>query len=81
MSPLTHRVSRSTWYLLAMIYVSIIAVVVVSIWYTSYTVDQNNRKLCGVLRVFHEGPTSNSQIRMQLDKLYVEFHCADVAKP
>jgi hypothetical protein len=86
--PLTHAISRSTWYLLAVIYVSMLAVVATGIWYTGYTAEQSNRKWCGTLRVFHQSYTDNPpqtqtgrDIRANLDKLYDEFHCADVGKP
>ena len=87
--PLTHPVSRSTWYMLAIIYASILAMVGISIWYTSYTADQNNRKWCGVLRVYHDAYTSNPppttqagrDIQRQLEQLYAEFHCAEVREP
>lgn len=89
MSPLTHRVSKSTWYLLAMIYVSILAVVGVTIWYTGYSADQNNRKWCGVLRVYHDAYASNPppttqagrDIQRQLEQLYSDFRCDSVGKP
>lgn len=87
--PLTHAVSRSTWYLLLVIYVSILAVVFAGIWYTNYTSDQNDRRWCGILRVYHDAyaqnPTPPTQlgkdIQAQLEQLYTDFHCDTVGKP
>lgn len=86
--PLTHAVSRSTWYLLVVIYVSLLAVVFVGIWYTNYTSDQSNRRWCGTLGVFHRSYEQNppqtqagKDIRAQLDELYADFRCDTVGKP
>jgi hypothetical protein len=88
MSPLTHGISRSTLYILVMIYVSLLAVVAAGIWYTNYTAEQNNRRWCGTLAVFHHSyqenpppPGAGRDIRRQLDQLYTDFHCASVSKP
>lgn len=86
--PLTHRISRSTWYLLAIIYASMLAVVAAGIWFTSYTADQSNRRWCGTLGVFHRSYEQNppqtqagKDIRAQLDELYADFRCDTVGKP
>lgn len=86
--PLTHAVSRSTWYLLVVIYVSLLAVVFAGIWYTNYTSDQNDRRWCGTLGVFHHSYEQNppqtqagKDIRAQLDELYADFRCDTVGKP
>lgn len=86
--PLTHAISRSTWYILVTIYVSLLAVVGAGIWYTNYTAVQTNRKWCGTLRVFHQSygdnpPTTQTgrDIQRQIEQLYVDFHCADVSRP
>jgi hypothetical protein len=89
MSPLTHAISRSTWYFLLLIYVSMLAVVAAGIWYTNYTADQANRRWCGVLRVYHDAyagnpaPTTQAgrDIRNQLERLYADFRCDTVRKP
>lgn len=86
--PLTHGISRSTLYILVMIYVSMLAVVGAGIWYTNHTAEQNNRRWCGTLRVFHDAyasspPTTRAgrDIRAQLEQLYADFRCDTVRKP
>lgn len=87
--PLTHPVSRSTWYVLAGIYASMIALAVASVMWSAHVAEQSNRQWCGVLGVFHEAyarnpqpPTSRSgDIQSQLERLYVDFDCASVSKP
>lgn len=89
MSPLTHSVSRSTWYLLAAIYVSMLAVVAVAIVYTNHVADQNNARWCGILRAYHDAYAGNpapttpagKDIRDQLEQLYSDFGCATVREP
>lgn len=87
---MTHPpISRSTWYVLVVIYASMFFAVAASIIYTNYVAEQTNRKWCGVLGVFHEAyarnpqpPTSRSgDIQTQLERLYVDFDCASVSKP
>jgi hypothetical protein len=86
--PLTH-VSRSTWYVLVAIYVSMFAMTMASVQYTRWSADQNNRRWCGVLRVYHEAyqlnPPPSTQagrdIQAQLEQLYTDFHCASAREP
>lgn len=89
MSPLTHRISRSTWYILVVIYVSMFAAVLATVLYANRVADQNNRRWCGVLRVYHEAyqqnppPTTQRgrDIQAQLEQLYADFRCDSVRSP
>lgn len=89
MSPIAHGVSGPVLYLLTMVYVSILAVVGAGIWYTNYSADQNNRRWCGILRVYHEAYATNPppptqlglDIQKELERLYAEFHCDSVGDP
>lgn len=49
MSPLTHRVSRSTVYVLVVIYLSMAAMVAASILYSNYVSRVNEQKWCHLL--------------------------------
>lgn len=86
--PLTHRFSRSTVYVLLVIFIALLGGIGLSIWYTIYTADQNNRKWCGTLRVFHQSYSDNPpqtqtgrDIQRQIEQLYVDFDCASVSRP
>lgn len=89
MSPLTHHISRSTWYVLAVIYLSMFAAVLSTMLYANYVAEQNNRRWCGVLRIYHNaaqtGPQPATQygkdILAQLEQLYADFHCDTVGEP
>lgn len=89
MSPLTHGVSRSTWYMLVVIYVSMFAAVAATMIYANHVASESNRRWCGVLRTFHDAYAQNptppnqrgQEIQTQLEQLYVDFHCASVRKP
>jgi hypothetical protein len=87
-SPLTHGISRSTWYLMTLIFVSMLALTVWNVWYTNHVAEQSSRRWCGTLAVFHRSygqnppqTQSGRDIRAQLDQLYSDFHCDTVAKP
>lgn len=54
MSPLTHRISRSTWYLLVVIYVSMAALVFANTLYTNNVAESNARKWCHLLVTLDE---------------------------
>lgn len=87
--PLTHAISRSTMYLLVVIYVSMFAAVGATMTYANHVADEGNRRWCGVLRTFHEAYERNPQpptergrdIQTQLEALYQDFDCATVGKP
>lgn len=87
--PLTHGVSRSTWYILVVVYLSMFALALASMLWSSHVADQSNRRWCGILSAYHKayasnpGPTTPAgrDIRDQLEQLYVDFHCATVSKP
>lgn len=89
MSPLTHPVSRSTWYLLVAIFASQLALTLASVMWSSHVADQSNRRWCGVLRVYHDAYATNPppatqagrDIRDQLEQLFSDFHCAQVGEP
>lgn len=89
MSPLTHRISRSTWYVLVVIYVSMFAAVAATMLYTNKVAQDTSRQWCGVLRIYHDAYANNPEpptqlgkdIKAQLEALYVDFHCATVGKP
>lgn len=85
-SPLTHLISRSTWYVLAVIYASMFAMVIGTALYSNYVARQSEQKWCGVLRVYHNAYRQNpppptqlgKDIQKQLEQQYVQFHCASV---
>lgn len=87
--PLTHGFSRSTTYVLLVIFVALLAAFGAGIWYTDRVDDQSNRRWCGLLRVYHEAAKTNPapatqygrDILAQLEQLYDEFHCDRVPKP
>lgn len=87
--PLTGAVSRQTWYVLAVVYVSMFAMSLVNILYTNHVAEQSNRQWCGVLRIYHDAAQTNPppasqygrDILAQLEQLYTDFHCASVSKP
>jgi hypothetical protein len=47
--PLTHKISRSTWYLLVILYVSMFAAVSVAIFYTQHAVRTTEKKFCTIV--------------------------------
>lgn len=87
--PLTHPISRSTWYVLVAVYLSMFALALASMLWSSHVADQNNRRWCGVLRVYHDAYARNpapptqlgKDIQAQLEELYSEFRCASVGEP
>lgn len=87
--PLTHPISRSTVYLLIIIYASMLALTTASVMWSSYVADQSNRRWCGVLRIYHEAYATNAEpptqlgrdVKVQMEQLYDEFRCASVKKP
>ena len=87
--PLTHSISRSTWYLLVVIYVSMFAAVGANVAYTNRVAQDTDRQWCGVLRIYHDAYANNPEpptqlgrdIKVQLEQLYAQFHCATVGKP
>jgi hypothetical protein len=87
--PFTHRFSRATVYLLAVIYASMFLAVAGTIIYTNHVAEQTNRQWCGVLRVFHDAYAHNPppatqygrDIQAQIEALYRDFDCASVSKP
>lgn len=87
--PLTHRISRSTWYILAVVYASMFLAVLGNMLYTNHVADQTNRRWCGVLRVYHDAYARNpapetqlgKDIKAQIEQLYTDFDCATVGKP
>lgn len=87
--PLTHRISRSTWYLLALIFASQVALTVASVLWSAHVAEESNRRWCGVLRVYHEAAAANpapatqygKDILAQLEQLYADFHCDRVPEP
>ena len=89
MSPLTHHVSRSTWYVLAVIYLSMFAAVLSTMLYANHVAEQNSRRWCGVLRIYHQSAKDNPppatqygrDILAQLEQLYADFHCDRVPEP
>lgn len=89
MSPLTHHVSRSTWYVLAVIYLSLFGAVFACFVYADHVADQNNRRWCGVLRVYHDAYRQNPppptqlgrDIQQQIEQLYADFRCDTVREP
>lgn len=89
MSPLTHHISRSTWYVLIVIYVSMFALTAASIYISQHAAEQSNRRWCGVLRVYHEAAKTNPapatqygrDILAQLEQLYADFHCDQMPGP
>lgn len=86
--PLTH-VSRSTWYILAIIYASMFLAVLGNMLYTNHVADLNNRKWCGLLSVYHDAYATNAEppsqlgkdIKAQLEARYADYHCASIRKP
>lgn len=89
MSPLTHRFSRSTVYVLVVIFLTVLGATAVNIAYTNRVARETNSKWCGVLRVYHEAARSNAapatqygrDILAQLEELYAEFRCDRVPEP
>jgi len=89
MSPLTHHVSRSTWYVLAVIYLSLFGAVYACFVYADHVAEQNSRRWCGVLRIYHDAAKTNPapatqygrDILAQLEQLYADFHCDQVPGP
>lgn len=87
--PLTHPISRSTWYVLVVVYLSMFLAVGVCIIYTNHVAVENNRRWCGILRVYHQAYAQNPppptqlgrDIQAQLESLYEDFGCASVSKP
>lgn len=87
--PLTHAISRSTWYMLGVIYASMLALAVASVLWSAHLAEQSNRQWCGVLGVFHDAYASNPvpptergrDIQTQLESLYRDFDCASVPRP
>lgn len=87
--PLTHGFSRSTAYVLLVIFIALLGVGGYSIWYTNRVAQETNSKWCGVLRIYHEAAASNpapatqygKDILAQLEQLYADFHCDRVPKP
>jgi hypothetical protein len=47
--PLTHKVSRSTWYVLVVIYLSMFAAVAATMIYSKHVADSDTRKFCAVV--------------------------------
>lgn len=87
--PLTHGISRSTVYVLVVIYLSMFTALAAIILYTNHVAEQNDRRWCGILRVYHDAYAHNPppptqlgrDIQVQLERLYVDFGCASVSKP
>lgn len=53
--PLTHHISRSTWYVLVVIYMSMFAAVGVTMVYANRTAEVNNRRWCTLLVTLDDG--------------------------
>lgn len=79
MSPLTHGVSRSTVYVLIMIYVSMFAATAANILYTNHVdaqsgrraaqqAEQSDRRWCGLLAKYREAYAENPEPPTQLGK-------------
>lgn len=87
--PLTHAFSRSTIYVLLVIFIALLGGIGLSIWYANRVADQNNRRWCGVLRIYHQSAKDNPppatqygrDILAQLEQLYADFHCDRVPEP
>lgn len=85
--PLTHRpFSRSTWYLLVVIFVCQFAMVVAGMLYTSYSTTQSARKFCQLIILSDDAYKQplppgipNSPTRQKLaaanHKLRADLHC------
>jgi hypothetical protein len=81
--PLTHKVSRSTLYLLIMIYLSMFVMMISTMLYARHISNDSNKKWCGILSVYHDAYNRNSppatqagkDIQAQLEKLYRDFKC------
>lgn len=87
--PLTHRFSKSTVYVLVVIFLTVLGATAVNIAYTNRVAQDTNRRWCGVLRVYHEAAAANpapttqygKDILAQLEQLYADFHCDRVPAP
>lgn len=88
MSPLTHRISRSTWYLLAAIYVSMFALTVANVFYTNRVAETNARKWCALLVTLDEtyqrqAPQTapGRQVAADIHQLRTDIRCAAKTTP
>jgi len=87
--PLTHGFSRSTVYVLLVVFVALLGGIGLSIYHTNRVAAESNRRWCGVLRVYHDAYANNPEpptqlgrdIKAQLEDLYADFHCDTVSKP
>lgn len=87
--PFTRAVSRSTWYLLVAIYLSMFAAVGTTMIYTNHVAGESNRRWCGILAVYHNAYAQNPapptqlgrDIQTQLETLYTDFDCASAGNP
>lgn len=82
MVPLTHGISRSTWYLLVVIYVSLFALAFANMWYTNRVAEQNTRKWCNLLvtldEAYQEHPPqteAGQRAARDIHQLRTEFDC------
>ena len=87
--PLTHSFSRSTAYVLLVIFVTLLGGIGWNFYWTNHVADQSSRRWCGVLRVYHVAYASNPapptqlgrDIQAQLEQLYADFRCDTVRRP
>ncbi|HEY7043261.1 MAG TPA: hypothetical protein VH419_06295 [Nocardioidaceae bacterium] len=77
--PLTHPVSRSTWYILAVVYASMFLAVLGNMLYTNHVAEQsvqrsrqqaelNDQRWCGLLEKYREAYSSNPAPTTQLGR-------------
>lgn len=86
---LTHRFSRSTVWVLLMVFAAVLGGTGLNIYYTNLVAQQSERRWCGVLAVYHQAYADNpppatqagQDIKTQLEQLYRDFDCATVPKP
>jgi hypothetical protein len=87
-SPLTHKISRSTWYILAAIYLSMFAMMIATISYTKAAIDSNAQKFCAVVVLvdnsYLEHPPSTAAGKAQAEnfhKLRKDLKCKSRRAP
>jgi nitrate reductase assembly molybdenum cofactor insertion protein NarJ len=79
--PLTH-VSRSTWYILVAIYVSMFAMGVATLLYANHVATENSRKWCHLLvtldEAYQQTPPQSPAGRRVADDIHhlrTDLHC------
>ena len=72
--PLTHRVSRSTWYLLLVIYTSMMAMALGSIVYANHVATRSAQQWCSVINTIDDAYRAQPPTTPTGKKIAAEMH-------